>query len=102
MRDLLLDERGTQAGTLATWPAVERQINLWSATAGDVDRTRRALAGTRELPDTQYRGPTCELFGAKHLSRVVDAYHSFVRVGCQPQVYGFVTGYFLTPGLLAP
>ena len=98
VRELLLDERGAPTGTLTTWPAVERLIDLWSATAEDVDRTRRALAGIDELPDTQYRGPTSELFGATHLSRVVDAYHSFVRVGYQPEVYGFVTGYFLTRG----
>ncbi len=98
VRGLLLDEAGAPEGALATWPAVERLIDLWSATAEDVDRTRRSLAGMQELPHSQYRGPNPELFGAKHLSRVVDAYHSFVRVGYQPQVYGFVTGYFLTRG----
>ena len=79
VRELLLDERGAQAGALATWPAAGRLIDVWIASVEDVERTRRSLVGTGELPHSQYRGPTCESCSVR---RTCAASWTLITVSC--------------------
>jgi hypothetical protein len=97
VHDLLFDDRAVPRRVLASWPAVEPLIDVWPVTAAQVHDTTRRTAGA-ELPHSQYRGPTSELFGATHLRRIVETYQSFRREGYRPDRYGYASGYFVTDG----
>ena len=98
VHELLLGGKGLSRGRLAGWPALDRLIDLWSATRRDVGRVSAEAAQHRDLAHSQYRGPTDPSVGAMHIHRVVTAYESFAQHGHQPDRFpsGFVTGYFLT------
>lgn len=96
VHELLFDDAAVSRRTLAGWPAIEPLIDVWPVTAAHVAWGMSSSDGRSELPHSQYRGPTSELFGAKHLRRVVEAYESFQREGYRPDAYGFVSGYFIT------
>lgn len=98
VHDLLLDGLGIEDSTLATWPAVDRLIDVWSATERQVQDLRRRFAGDRKLPHSQYRGPADEEDGALHLTRCLEVHASLVEHGYRPApgIEGFITGYLLT------
>jgi hypothetical protein len=98
VHDLLLGGLDIPPAALASWPAVDRLIDLWSATEGQVREFQRTTSDGHELPHSQYRGPTCDEFGAHHLTRCLDVHTSLVEHGYRPNPESerFVTGYFLT------
>lgn len=98
VHDLLLDGLDIPHAALASWPAVDRLIDLWSATERQVQEVRRTTQGEHVLPHSQYRGPVREDYGARHLTRCLDVHTSLVEHGYRPTPGSerFVTGYFLT------
>ncbi len=99
VHDLLID--GAAPGrVLATWPAVDPLIDVWSVTGQGVAETCAHLQGRQPLPHSQYRGPVARAAGAMHLQRTVQFYESARDTGYRPLDYpsGFVTGHFLTRG----
>ena len=100
VHDLLLGADARSPGALAAWPAVDPLIDVWTATPERVDAVRSQLAGTGELPHSQYRGPTSAEFGAMHLQRTLQLYRGIAAAGFRPTEFpsGFVTGYFVTNG----
>lgn len=98
VHDLLLDGTDVPRATLATWPAVDPLIDLWAVTENEARASRREVAYRQVLPHSQYRGPTPEEYGARHLERCLAVYDSLMESGHQPpyEASRLVTGYFLT------
>jgi hypothetical protein len=97
--EVLLDPT-VPAGVLATWPAVDATLDLWSLTSEELDHVRARVRARPPgvLPHCQYRGPVDADVGARHLRRVVEVHRSIDRSGYLPLEHGYVTGHFLTRG----
>jgi hypothetical protein len=98
VHDFLLDGFDVARSNLASWPSADDLIDIWSATAAMVQEHRLKFEHTRVLPHSEYRGPTPDEYGARHLERCLEFYNSLPEHGYQPSAIGdrYVAGYFLT------
>ncbi len=95
VHDLLLDGFSVPRSNLASWPSVDDLIDVWAATASMVEQRRREFERHRTLAHSQYRGPTPDEYGSRHLQRCLDVYKSLTKDGYQPDDRP-VAGYLLT------
>lgn len=100
VHDLLLGGTDCPPGPLVTWPAVDPLVDVWSVTAGLVEKERRRHRDGAPLPHSQYRGPVRPDYGAQHLERVVEFHRDARATGYRPEESsaGHITGYFVTDG----
>jgi hypothetical protein len=100
VQDVLLDGIDVPGATMASWPAVDGLLDIWSTKDWQVQDARRTVAAGRALPLSQFRGPMLTEEVAVHLDRLVAIHASLAEDGYRPTSFGarFVTGYFLTSG----
>lgn len=99
VHDVLLDGR-IPPGVVATWPAVDYLLDVWSATHRTVQDIRDRYLRRGKVWPSQFMGPNTVPHGRDHLERVQLIHASVRDTGYRPCDFadGVATGYFLVDG----